>query len=348
MKFKKAAIKAIKSYLPPTILTNEDLAREFPDWDVEKTFQNTGVAVRHIAGPDECTSDLGVKAAQELFASGACSPAEIDFLLFCTQSPDYFLPASACLIQDRLDIPQTCGAFDFNLGCSGYVYGLALAKSLIETDLATNVLLIAGDTSTKGINPKDKGVRSLFSDGASATLITSFESEGELIGPFIFGTDGKGAKNLIIPVGGWRCRPTPESAIAHDDGTGNIRSAQDLFMDGAEIFNFSLQTVPKSIKQLLEKCQVTIEEIDFFVFHQANKFMLEALRRKIKIPKEKFSLNLENYGNTSSATIPMALEVAIDEGKINNGSKVVICGFGVGYSWAAALIKIVGDGGSNG
>jgi 3-oxoacyl-[acyl-carrier-protein] synthase III len=338
MKFKKAAIKAIKSYLPPTILTNEDLAREFPDWDVEKTFQNTGVAVRHIAGPDECTSDLGVKAAQELFASGACSPADIDFLLFCTQGPDYFLPASACIMQDRLGLPQTCGAFDFNLGCSGFVYGLALAKSLIETNLAANVLLIVGDTPSKSINPRDRSALPLFGDGASATLITGHESEIDFVGPFVFGTDGRGAKNLIIPAGGWRIRPTPETAIAYDDGTGNFRSQQDLFMDGAEIFNFSLQTVPKSIKQLLEKCQMTLEEIDFFVFHQANKFMLEALRRKIKIPKEKFSINLENYGNTSSATIPMALEAAIEQGRISAGSKVLVCGFGVGYSWAAGII----------
>jgi len=337
---KKAAIEAIHSYLPPTKLTNEDLARQWPDWDIEKTFQNTGVAERRIAGPDECTSDLGVKAAEKLFASGICDPAEIDFLLFCTQTPDYFLPASACILQHRLGLPTSCGALDFNLGCSGYVYGLALAKSLIEADLAANVLLIVGDTPSKFINPRDRGARALFSDGASATLIAAGDGEEEAIGPFVFGTDGRGAKNLIIPAGGWRIRPTPETAIACDDGTGNFRSQQDVFMDGAEIFNFSLQTVPKAVHQVLEKAGMTMEEVDFVAFHQANKFMLEALRRKLRIPKEKFSINLEFYGNTSSATIPMALEEALAQGQVQPGARVMVVGFGVGYSWAAGMIRI--------
>jgi 3-oxoacyl-[acyl-carrier-protein] synthase-3 len=337
----KAGIKAIVTHLPSKKLTNDDLAKIYPDWDVQKTYENTGVAVRRIAEPDECTSDLGVKAAQELFSRGACTPSEIDFLLFCTQGPDYLLPASSCIMQDRLGLPQTCGAFDFNLGCSGYVYGLALAKGLIETNMAAKVLFIVGDTPSKSINPRDRSALPLFGDAASATLIIGCETEEELIGPFVFGTDGKGARNLIIPAGGVRIRPTPETAIPHDDGTGNFRSQQDLFMDGIEIFNFSLQTVPKSISQLLEKCQLNLEDIDLFVFHQANKFMLEALRRKIKIPQEKFIINLEDYGNTSSATIPMALEAALANGKISNNSKVLLCGFGVGYSWATTLIKMI-------
>jgi 3-oxoacyl-[acyl-carrier-protein] synthase-3 len=340
MKSKKAVLKAIKSYLPPTKLTNEDLAKKFPDWDLEKTFQNTGVAIRSIAAPDQCTSDLGVIAAQNLFNSGICKPEDIDFLLFCTQFPDYFLPASACTIQSRLGLRTNCGALDFNLGCSGYVYGLALSKSLIEDDLANKVLLIVGDTLSKAINPNDRGSLALFSDGASATLISSTIDEKEFIGPFLFGTDGTGAKNLIIPAGGFRKPRNQDTAIARDDGSGNFRSAEDLFMDGAEIFNFSLQTVPRSINRLLERCQLTLEEVDYFVFHQANKFMLEALRRKIKIPKEKFSINLAEYGNTSSATIPIALEVAWENGLIKKNSRVLLCGFGVGYSWATTLIKI--------
>jgi 3-oxoacyl-[acyl-carrier-protein] synthase-3 len=337
----RAGIKAIATYLPPKKLTNDDLAEMYPDWDIQKTYENTGVAVRRIAAPDECTSDLGIKAAQELFSSGICTPSEIDFLLFCTQSPDYFLPASACLMQERLGLPQTCGALDFNLGCSGFVYGLALAKGLIETNLAAQVLLIVGDTPLKSINPRDRSALPLFGDAASATLISGYKSEEELIGPFVFGTDGRGAKNLIIPAGGWRIKPTPETTIPYDDGMGNVRSQQDLFMDGLEIFNFSLQTVPKSIRQLLEKCQMSLEDIDLFVFHQANKFMLEALRRKIKIPQEKFIINLEDYGNTSSATIPMALEAAIANRKISKNSRVLLCGYGVGYSWATTLIKMI-------
>ena len=335
----KAIIKTIHSYFPSTILTNEQLTQEFPDFWV-KSFESTGISERRIAAADECASDLGVMAAQELFASGVCAPSDIDFLLFCTQTPDYFVPASACIMQDRLGLPISCGALDFNLGCSGFVYGLALAKSLIETNLAENVLFIAGDTLSKIINPKDRGVRILFGDGASATLISASDRQDEAIGPFVFGTDGKGAKNLIIPAGGMRCRPTPETGVPRDDGTGNFRSQQELFMDGAEIFNFSLQTVPKAIHQLLEKSGMTLDEVDFFVFHQANKFMLEALRRKLRIPKEKFSINLELFGNTSSPSIPMALEVALAQGQVEPGARVMVVGFGVGYSWAAGMIRI--------
>jgi 3-oxoacyl-[acyl-carrier-protein] synthase III len=279
-------------------------------------------------------------AAQELFAKGICRPDDIDFLLFCTQTPDYHLPASACIMQDRLGLPKSCGALDFNLGCSGFVYGLALAKSLIETSLAKNVLLIAGDTLSKTINPRDRGVRILFGDGASATLISASDRQDEAIGPFGFGTDGKGAKNLIITAGAWRLRPTPETAVPRDDSTGNFRSQQELFMDGAEIFNFSLQTVPKAISGLLEKSRMALADVDFFVFHQANKFMLEALRRKLRIPREKFSINLEWVGNTSSASIPMALEAALAQGQVQLGARVMVVGFGVGYSWAAGLIRI--------
>jgi 3-oxoacyl-[acyl-carrier-protein] synthase-3 len=183
-------------------------------------------------------------------------------------------------------------------------------------------------------------VRALFSDGVSATLISATDQDEDAIGPFIFGTDGRGAKNLIIPAGAFRKRPNQETAVARDDGTGNFRSEQELFMDGAEIFNFSLQTVPKAIAQLLQKSRKTLDDIDLFVFHQANKFMLEALRRKIRIPKDKFSNNLELFGNTSSATIPMAIEVALSEGLIPQHGKVLVIGFGVGYSWATALLEI--------
>ena len=203
----KAMIKAIRSFLPETKLTNQQLAEEFPDWEMEKTYQNTGVAERRIAAADECASDFAVKAAQLLFDSGIIGPKEIDFLLFCTQGPDYILPTTACIIQDRLGLPTTCGALDFNLGCSGFVYGIALAKTLIETRLATNVLFLVGDASTKSVNPRDRGVRALFSDGVSAVLITpDRDDEEELIGPFVFGTDGRGGKKSDYS-GGWVPKP---------------------------------------------------------------------------------------------------------------------------------------------
>jgi 3-oxoacyl-[acyl-carrier-protein] synthase-3 len=338
---KRAAIKAIKSFLPAGKLTNEQLAEEFGDWHASQILSKTGVAVRGVAAADETASDLGVAAGQRLFTSGICAPEEIDFLLFCTQSPDYFTPTSACVMQDRLGLKTSCGAIDFNQGCSGYVYGLALAKSLIEAGTASKVLLITADTYTKFINRRDRSIRTLFGDGAAATLVTSVEADSEMIGPLVLGTDGRGANEIIVPAGGLRCPPTPETAIEKEDEAGNWRSAQNLYMNGADVFSFALRTVPPAIDQLLQKSGLTLAQVDFFVLHQANKFILERLRGKMKIPAEKFWIDMENCGNTVSSTIPIALESAIEQKRIKPGDRVALVGFGVGYSWGAAIIRIV-------
>jgi 3-oxoacyl-[acyl-carrier-protein] synthase-3 len=338
---KRAAIRAIASYLPSRKLTNEELAQAYQGWSVDKIFEKTGISIRWIAAPSECASDLGLLAAQKLFASGECIPEDIDFLLFCSQAPDYFLPATACILQDRLGLKTTCGALDFNLGCSGFVYGLALAKALIETDNANNVLLITAETYSKFIHPQDRSVRTLFGDGAAATLISARPCEENILGPFVFGTDGRGANKLMVPAGGFRLPATPETAVVSEDGSGNFRSAQNLYMDGPEIFNFTLKVVPKVVNQLLEKSQMQLQDVDYFVFHQANKFMLEQLRKKIKIPADKFCINMESYGNTVSATIPMAIEIASAQKHIKTGDNVMLVGFGVGYSWAAAMVKFI-------
>jgi 3-oxoacyl-[acyl-carrier-protein] synthase-3 len=338
---RRAAIKAIKSFLPAGKLTNEQLAEEFGDWHAGQILSKTGVAVRGVAGPDETASDLGVAAGRRLFESGACAAEEIDFLLFCTQSPDYFTPTSACVMQDRLGLRTSCGAIDFNQGCSGYVYGLALAKSLIEAGTAATVLLITADTYTKFINRRDRSIRTLFGDGAAATLVTSIDADTEMIGPLVLGTDGRGANEIIVPVGGLRCRPTSETAIEKPDDAGNWRSAQNLYMNGADVFSFALRTVPPAVDQLLQKSGMTMDQVDFFVLHQANKFILERLRGKMKIAPEKFWIDMENCGNTVSSTIPIALESALDQQRIKPGYRVAVVGFGVGYSWGAAMIRIV-------
>ena len=338
---KRAAIKAIKSFLPEGKLTNEQLAEEFGDWHAGQIFSKTGVAVRGVAGANETASDLGVAAGKRLFESGACGPDEIDFLLFCTQSPDYFTPTSACVMQDRLGLKTSCGAIDFNQGCSGYVYGLALAKSLIEAGTASNVLLITADTYTKFINRRDRSIRTLFGDGAAATLVASVEAESEMIGPLVLGTDGRGATEIIVPAGGLRCPPTADTAIEREDDAGNWRSAENLYMNGADVFSFALRTVPPAIDQLLQKSGLAMDQVDFFVLHQANKFILERLRGKMKIPAEKFWIDMENCGNTVSSTIPIALESAIEQKRVNPGDRVALVGFGVGYSWGAAMIRIV-------
>ena len=337
----RAAIKAIEYALPEQTLTNADLAAEFPEWSVEKIESKTGIRQRPIAAEGECASDLGVAAAQQLFASGACARDQVEYLLFCTQSPDYFLPTTACVIQERLGLPKTVGALDFNLGCSGYVYGLGLAKGLIETGQARNVLLITGETYSKHISAGDKSVRTLFGDAGAATLIQGIDDLQEKIGPFVYGTDGSGAKNLIVPQGGFRSPIGRKPAEIVTDDHGNQRSTEHLYMNGSEIFTFSLLTVPKSVNALLEKADIQLEQVDLFVFHQANKFMLDSLRKKIKIPQEKFFLAYEKFGNTVSCTIPIALKEAADCGALKPGMTIMLVGFGVGYSWGANLVRWV-------
>jgi 3-oxoacyl-[acyl-carrier-protein] synthase-3 len=338
-----AAVSAIEYYLPETVLSTADLAVQFPDWSVEKIDQKTGIGERHIAGPGQCSSDLAVSAARKLFDSGAVEPADIDFLLFCTQSPDYFLPTTACIIQDRLGIPTTAGAFDFNLGCSGYVYGLGIAQGLIQSAQARNVLLITAETYSKFIHPQDKSVRTIFGDAAAATLVKAVHSDVPLIGPFVYGTDGRGAENLMVPTGGLRKARSETTSVPVPDESGNVRSADNLYMNGAEIFTFTLEAVPQCIGALLSKASLTQEAIDLFVFHQANRYMLEHLRKRLKIPAEKFLVAMRHCGNTVSSTIPIALKEAELQGRLSNGAVVMLVGFGVGYSWGATLLRW-GDG----
>lgn len=334
-----ASVSAIEYYLPEKTVSTEDLAAEFPEWTVAKIDQKTGIRDRHIAAQGECSSDLGVAAARKLFESGACLPGEIDYLLFCTQSPDYFLPTTACLIQDRLGIPTTAGALDFNLGCSGFVYGLGLAEGLISSGQAARVLLLTAETYSKFLHVEDRSARTIFGDAGAATLLVARETEAPSIGPFVYGTDGSGGPNLIVPTGGMRLPRTVESGVPFEDATGNVRSQENLFMNGAEIFNFTLDAVPESVEALLKKAGLALSDIDLFVFHQANKFMLEHLRKRLKIAPDRFQLTMGHCGNTVSSTIPIALKHAVLEGRLHSGALVMLVGFGVGYSWGAALVR---------
>ncbi len=331
----KIGIKAIEYHLPGTILTNEQLEKEFGDWSDEKIYAKTGIKTRHISGEDECASDLGLAAAQKLFSSGAVEPQDIDFLLFASQSPDYPLPTTACILQDRLGLPHSCGALDFNLGCSAYIYGLALSKSLIQSRMARQVLLITAETYTKYIHPQDKSTRTIFGDGAAATIIGDADNE---IGLFDFGTDGSGKDILIVPGRGSRKHSDAEIA-SRESGDGKPHYPHYLFMDGAEVLNFTIREVPASVERTLERHTFQKDDIDLFVFHQANKFMLDYLRKKMKIPQEKFYINLEDTGNTVSPSIPIALRRAFDDGRIRKGSKVLLSGFGVGLSWGSTIIQ---------
>lgn len=333
-----AYIKALSTYLPERVLSNEELVAEFPEWTVEKIADKVGVVSRHIVAEDETAADMAVKAAESLFANNpSLSKEDIDFVLFCTQSPDYLLPTSACIIQNRLGLRTDIGAIDFNLGCSGYVYGLSIAKGLIAGGIASNVLLLTAETYSKHLHPRDKGNRTIFGDGASATVVST-EGFAE-IGNFSLGTDGRGSENLIVKTGGAR-NPEKVNDLAFDEN-GNPLSSDYLFMNGSEIFIFTQRNVPKVVKATLEKNNLSPEDIDMYIMHQANSYMLEFLRKKMKIDPDKYLVYMKETGNTVSNSIPLALEYYLKE--CPPGAKtrhILLCGFGVGYSWAGCTLTL--------
>lgn len=321
-----ARIRQIEFNLPETVESNEDLLVQNPDWDMAEVFEKTGVARRYLAAPEQTAADLCVEAAEKLFQRGQISKDEIDALLFCTQSPDYALPTTACIIQDRLKLPTRTAAFDFNLGCSGFVYGLAIAGAMVDSCLSQNVLLLCGETYTKYIDAHDRTCRPIFSDAGSATLIQ--RSEQPRLGPFVLGTDGSGHCNLIVPNSGTRAA-----------GQGSVNGGKCLKMDGPRVFMFTRSAVPGAVKSLLAKAEMTVEDVDLFVFHQASKLVLDDLTKNLKLPVEKVVQDLETIGNTVSATIPIALKRAVDAGRLAKGLRVMLVGFGVGYSWGACLVQ---------
>lgn len=303
----------IEYCVPTRCLTNEELAIEYPEWNAEKIFAKTGIKSRHVASGEMDVLDLASTAAERLFIGRCIDRDKVDFLLLCTQSPRYPLPSTSCLLHEKLNLPKTAGAMAFDHGCSGFIYGLSIAKGLVVGGGAKNVLLVTAETYSKYISKEDKSTRTIFGDGAAALLVD--KELAARIGAFSFGTDGSGADKLIVRDG-------------------------NLFMDGPEIFNFTLEIVPKTLEDVLSKNKLTRSDIDLYVFHQANKFMLDTIRKVNGLPREKFYVNLETTGNTVSSTIPIALKQLDEAGRLKQGMKVMLMGFGVGLSWGATVITI--------
>lgn len=320
-----ASVRQIAFSLPARSESNDALLADNPEWDLAKIYEKTGVARRYLAAPDQTAADLCVEAAEQLLQSGVVARDEIDAVLFCTQSPDYALPTSACIIQERLRLSRRVAAFDFNLGCSGFVYGLAIAGSMIESELSQNILLLCGETYTKYIDAHDRTCRPIFSDAGSATLIQ--RSEQPMLGPFELGTDGKGYRNLILPQSGARVH------------NGADAPARRLTMDGPSVFMFTISAVPAGVQRLVEAAGVTLDAIDWFVFHQASKLVLDEIVQRLHLPPAKVVRDLETIGNTVSATIPIALKRSADAGRLRPGQLVLLFGFGVGYSWGGCLVR---------
>ncbi len=327
-----AYIKALTYYLPEHIVTNEQLETELGG--VIMTAKTAGVDSRRKASNNETASDLAIKAAKQLFSENGITPSEVDFLIYCTQSPDYFMPSTSCIIQDKLGIPTSAGAFGYDLGCSGYVYGLAIANSFVDSGLAKNVLLLTADTISKYLHPQDKN-RLLFGDAASATLVST--TGMAKIGNFEKGTDGSGFEHIIIRNGGNRHRELTGRSIA--DENGNIHYEDNFDMDGEAVFNFTVERIPQLIEGCLKMNNLKKEDVGFYVFHQANKYMLNTLRKLNKLPKDGFFVDLSDTGNTTSTTVPIGLVKSIKAGCIHENMNVMVAGFGVGLSWAATILK---------
>ena len=327
----KAYIKAVDYYLPERVLTNDQIVQRFPEWSAEKVASKVGITERHISADNETAVDMAYKAAEKLF-EGNNIREHIDFLLLCSQSVDFKLPSSSCILQNKLGLKTSCGAFDFNLGCSGYEYGLAVAKGLIVSGIAKNILLLTAETYTKYIHPEDKGNMTIFGDASTASIIST-EGFAE-IGEFVLGTDGAGAKNLIVRTRG--ARNPDVTGLQTTDDNGNPIWDDYLYMNGKAIFDFTSEAVPTMTAQLLKKENLCQDDIDLWVFHQANKYMINYLRKMMFIDKDKFYVYMDKVGNTVSSTIPIALVEAKKEGQLKGN--VLLAGFGVGFSWGATIL----------
>ena len=324
-----AQIGPIAVHYPETIETNEMLQRQFPDWDLPLIEEKTGIASRHVAAADETASDLAVAAAEKLFRERGVDREGIDYVLLCTQTPDYPLPTTACLIQHRLGLRTDCGALDFNLGCSGYVYGLSMAHGLIASGQAERVLLLTAETYSKYIDAEDRSLRTIFGDAAAATLVHAGD-EPSLTG-FRFGTDGSGADTLIVSDGGARgeadaIRPRHRK-----------RWKSRLYMDGPSLISFTVTSIPDLVRQMAEKASVAVEELDLLLMHQATRKMLEQLQTALRVDDDRLPIRLRDRGNTVSATLPILIDELRSEGRLRPGMRSVMVGFGVGWSWAGCM-----------
>ena len=330
------AVRGIAAAVPDHVTTLDDDAKVFGEVDAKRVFKNTGVRQRHVTATNMCASDLCEPAAVALMKDLGWDPTSIDVLVFVTQSPDYVSPATACVLHANLGLGTQCAAFDVNLGCSGWTYGLWMVSTLLAGGSGKRGLLLVGDVVSRTMSKTDRSVAPLFGDAGAATAI-----EVDAAAPpiqFVLGTDGSGARHLMVPAGGFRTRATDANAAVVTGADGNARSLQDTHMNGAEVFTFTLKAVPPLLKEIMARAGWSHADVDYHVFHQASSFMLKTLGRSCGIPAEKFVVAMENYGNTSSVSIPLAICERLGDALANGPKKLVLAGFGVGWSWGAVAL----------
>jgi 3-oxoacyl-[acyl-carrier-protein] synthase-3 len=324
-----AQLGPIAVHLPEHVETNDMLQEQYPRWDIKLIAEKTGIHQRHIAAEGETSSDLAVAAAEKLFAEQGVDRGSIDFVLLCTQTPDYPLPTTSCLIQDRLGLSTRCGALDFNLGCSGYVYGMGLADGLIQSGVAKRILLLTAETYSKYIDRDDRSLRTIFGDAAAATLVTAAEEQS--LKGFQFGSDGSGGDMLLVADGGHR---PVENAIPPRH---RKRWKSRLYMDGPSLIGFTVEAIPRLIEEILEANNLTDSQIHRFLMHQATWKMLDQLRSRMGVEPERLPINLAEVGNTVSCTLPILIDGLRKRGQLGPESVNMLVGFGVGLSWAGCL-----------
>jgi 3-oxoacyl-[acyl-carrier-protein] synthase-3 len=333
-----AELKALTYYLPQGREENQHLAHLHPGRTTAEMSERTGIRERAVSARNEIASDLGLAAATKLLDVEDIERESIDFLLLCTCSPDYFFPSTSCILQHRLGLRRDIGALDINLGCSGYVYSMSVAKSLVETGQAQNVLLITAETYSKYCAEDDRSTRLLFGDGASASLIRAAavdEVSGADIGPFVFGTDGGGAELLFVHNGAFR--EVAETCQKIDQET--TRKAVSMYMDGPKMFAFATSAVPEAVQALLKRASLSVSDVDVFIFHQASAYILQRIAHALRIPSDKVLISMDDCGNTGASSIPIVLSRAISAGTVQAGTRVVLVGFGTGLSWAATVLR---------
>ena len=333
--FHGVGIKAVAACVPREIVSNKDLGYLIPEEEIEKTINNIGIVERRIADDDVTASDLCFKAAQQLMADNGIEPGSIDVLLFMSQTADYRIPATSCLLQHRLGLPRETMCFDISLGCSGYLFALSTAFAYASMDGINRVLLLDGETFSKIVNRRDKVDWPLYGDAGTATLVEKGDYGDST---FMLNTDGSGEDTLKIHAG-MRHPITADSCVEREREDGNIRTDLEVFMDGMDVFNFAISKVPKSIKQLLKETGKTIDEVDYLVFHQANRFMMDFFVKKLKFFPERVPHSIDKYGNTSSASVPLTIASEL-VGRLDGEHTLLMSAFGAGLSWGSAIMQM--------
>jgi len=334
VKLKGIQITSISSCIPRNKVDLKKFTNEFGENEVARIIKTTGIEYIRQAAFNVTTSDLCIEAAQKLILVNKIDVSQIGAVVFVSQTADYLMPQTSHIIQDKMGLNEDTICFDLPIGCNGYIYGLYQASLLISSNSCKKVLLLSGDTSTKLINEKDRSLKMVFGDGGSATLIESGTDELS----FIIYSDGSQYDRLIIPDGGGRNPINEISTKLNFDSDGNGRSSSNLYMDGMAIFNFAIKRVPPLIEEILNFANWDKGDVDLFGMHQANKFMIDYLRKKCGVSLENMPVVVDGIGNTGPATIPILLTELSSECKAIN--KVVLCGFGIGLSWGAVSCNL--------